>query len=81
MSYCRWGPESDVYCYKHFCKDTRSKNYEGWTLRIEKMGVSSVIYAYSLRELKNIFIDLRDKGFKFPERVFDRINRELKNKI
>ena len=75
MSYCRWSDTSDIYCYHggsymiHIagdCPDAINKLYEGQTLSYE-----------SLAQLKEAFLNLKQLGYRFPERVFDRINREL----
>lgn len=80
MSYCRWGPESDVYCYAAYRYKSKSGENKIWIVHTLKNNTEVMFAADSLKELKNIFIDLKDKGFKFPDRVFDRINLELKNK-
>lgn len=66
MSYCRFGPDSDVYAYNSGVV---------WTIHTAERG-SKTRYVGSLLEFDRVLHELKWAGYKVPERVFDRIKRE-----
>ena len=66
MSYCRFGPDSDVYCYH---------NGLGWRIYTEK----ETFFETDIRDLKERFEELDRKGLKIPLYTFERVDDEIKN--
>ncbi len=70
MSYCRFGPDSDVYVYA----DVGG----GWTTHLVCNGRGFVTHNDStLEELRDRLIALREKGLTIPDYTFRMIDEEI----
>lgn len=73
MSYCRNGPDSDAYIY-------RGGNY--WEVRLTREFGGEQMRTWAsfshLTPLRSFLVSMREYGYKIPDRVFERIDRELK---
>lgn len=84
MSYCRFGPDSDVYCYKNV--------FGGYTVIVatfkqnleELIGLphdGETFNVKTLKELKAKLNHLKKLGYLVPDAAFQRIKRELKHPV
>jgi len=69
MSYCRMGPDSDVYLYADI--------NGGWSCCGCAFVESSTARFYSLEHVFDHMVEHRQAAQKVPERVFDRLRREI----
>lgn len=76
MSYCRWGPDSDVYVYvtERVVKE-ETEHY--WVCCMCKLHQEGNIYAPNLASLRQHLEHHREQGDKVPDYAFERIDREI----
>jgi len=74
MAYCRWGPNSDVYVYRGF-----SGSWWGFIARrnLPLPNGEDWFKCSSLEELQQKLTELRELGYKIPDRTFERIGKEV----
>jgi hypothetical protein len=65
MSYCRTGPDSDVYIYR---------TGDMWTTHVNPAGY---YVDYSLQDLYNRLKHIESEGYQVPARAYSRIQQEL----
>lgn len=86
MSYCRWGPDSDVYVYatERVIKDDRVETWwvcAGCELFADNPSIGiGPIYAPTLDALRDHLQRHRAAGHKVPDAAFERIDREMAEK-
>jgi hypothetical protein len=72
MAYCRWGEDSDIYCY-----GDGAGLFHTYVRANTGPLAGQAFYDSGLPVVRKRLLDLREAGYRFPDDVFEQIDEEM----